>query len=921
MVRLRLGAAALLAAIVLSGILSLPAASGPHAVAAPVGPSPFVHPASGCGGPKIPTILRGTLGVEGTILPRPTVGNVTAEFLYAYETNDTTSLGSSLSCFSATYRAPTNASGGFVLNLTLPATSCSRTGCLSYAGPFGPYVFGVSGGAAPAYFLSGHRNGSVVALDWVAALASAQTSPYQFGTLSLGAWTLVRAEPFDGAGNPSTANLSYSWQIAGTGWATSGPSNGSTFNVVGGTAGTTGTVTLWVNGSYNHTAILLAPVHLYLTAVPTAVLTASVTPNPIDVGLPAAASVHATGAGGYAYSATLQPGGSGATQSTACATVPTSGGLVDITCSFGLHYPAAGTFQPTATVTNGFSAAKATFLSVVVSSSLGVAVGPNPNRAYAGTPVRVGISVEAATGTAPYGPACLLTGDGRFVCDESAGPNWTIAVSYASLGTYHATATVADLAGANRTVPLEVDIVAHPAIVALALNQSEVPRGASVRASATVSGGAFPLSYWWNSSSPDSTLASGEVASDQVPSVAFVTGFTAASEQLTLTVVDALGTVVANATTLAISRPITGLALVAPQANASTPAGIPVKVTVVGVDDVGSVVPGFRTAASVRIDPACGAPWVNGSSGPLIGSNGTFTLTAPTGSDPSLEFTVTATQVGACPVAVWSSAFPAPVSLAIPVAADGAHIHLVRPDVVRPGIQQNATLYTVLDRFGNADPQGFLIVEARFGSVLEEFDSAIRGGGGTAVVWVNYTSEGTSGGTLTVLNESNVAILGPLPIPALPGSSATVTPLAWVAILGAAVLGAAAVLVLRRRSGTSAAHVGANDDPDEPLRRLAEGRSHVLSRLSYDHDVDLDEVVRGFPGPMPDAAELAEWVGTLVTEGLVRASVGPDGRPMFRLSHEEERPVGPRVEVDAMALDAALARRDLDAAGDTEPRT
>ncbi|MGI0155283.1 MAG: hypothetical protein ACREDE_04020, partial [Thermoplasmata archaeon] len=57
-------------------------------------------------------------------------------------------------------------------------------------------------------------------------------------------------------------------------------------------------------------------------------------------------------------------------------------------------------------------------------------------------------------------------------------------------------------------------------------------------------------------------------------------------------------------------------------------------------------------------------------------------------------------------------------------------------------------------------------------------------------------------------------------------------------------------------------------------------------------------------------------VGTLVTEGLVRASVGADGRPRFRLGEGEEPRVGPRVEVDAMALDAALARRDLDAAED-----
>ncbi|MCI4362621.1 MAG: hypothetical protein L3J77_05475, partial [Thermoplasmata archaeon] len=78
-------------------------------------------------------------------------------------------------------------------------------------------------------------------------------------------------------------------------------------------------------------------------------------------------------------------------------------------------------------------------------------------------------------------------------------------------------------------------------------------------------------------------------------------------------------------------------------------------------------------------------------------------------------------------------------------------------------------------------------------------------------------------------------------------------------------------------------------------------------------------VADGFPGPAPDAAELAEWVGTLVTEGLVQPSVGPDGRPRFRLASPDRRPTGPRVEVDPVALDAALARRDLDAEEPADP--
>jgi hypothetical protein len=207
-----------------------------------------------------------------------------------------------------------------------------------------------------------------------------------------------------------------------------------------------------------------------------------------------------------------------------------------------------------------------------------------------------------------------------------------------------------------------------------------------------------------------------------------------------------------------------------------------------------------------------------------------------------------------------------------------------------------------------------VIVETAIGAIRSTVDSPIHDGAAGPTVWVNFSATEPGSGVVTVLSETNrsllmVRILGP---PAGPG----ISPGEELALVGAAlgaVLAAGAVAARRRRSAASAAPA-APDDPDEPFRRLAEGRSHVLSRLAPDRDTDLDGVAAGFPGPPPDAAELAEWIGTLVTEGLVRPSVGPDGRPRFRLAKPDDRPVGPRVEVDPLALDAALARRDLDAA-------
>jgi hypothetical protein len=277
---------------------------------------------------------------------------------------------------------------------------------------------------------------------------------------------------------------------------------------------------------------------------------------------------------------------------------------------------------------------------------------------------------------------------------------------------------------------------------------------------------------------------------------------------------------------------------------------------------------------------------------------------------------VTPTASGYCDVTVTSLGIFAPVLVRFPVSADPAHLHLVRPEVVRAGLRENSTLYSVLDRFSNPDPTGFLIVVSQFGTLRDEVYSPIRTQSGTAVVWVNFTSRGTQGGELTVLNESRVAIFGPLVIPPLPPGP-VLTSWEWGAVAAGSVLaGSVAIVLARRRARRLDGIPTSSDDPEDPLRRLAEGRSHVLSRLSPDQDADLEHLAGGFPGRPPDAAELAEWVGTLVTEGVVRATVGADGRPRFRRTTSDDRPQGPRVEVDAMALDAALARRDFDAAGD-----
>jgi hypothetical protein len=912
--RRRLWAAGLVA-IGIVVLLTIPASSGPISANSRTAalPTASVHAASSCTGAKVPAILSGVLQDEGTLVPRPVVTNVTIVATVDVETNETTKFGTSLTCTESTLRESTNGSGGFVLNFTLPGPSCGPTECLSYSGPYTPTGFRVSGGTAPGYFLKSARNGSTVTIDWVAALSAASTSPNEFGTVSVDAPTSIGAYAWDGAGDPASANVTYAWQLAGTGWVSTGAADAATFSVNGTSAGSAGTVTLWVNGSFNGTGIALAPVHLYLSAVSTELTGAEFNPTSLDVGVPADVTVSATGSEGYVYSASLTPGLDASDQTTACRTTSAPGGTVDIQCGFTIVYGIPGIVQPAVTVTNGYSPVTYNYPDVTVSSALAVSVGPDPAEGYAGVPVDVSISVVAHTGTGPYGPACLLTGDDRFLCDLSPGPSWTIPVSYRAVGSYAAVVTVADSAGTNRTVPIAMQIADQPSVPAVSLSSSSVGPSVPVTASAALAGGAFPLSYWWNTSDPHGTLYAGVVSSDAIPSVTFTPG-SPGPEAITLTVVDALGTVVSGAANLTVLRPVVGLAASAPQANGSTPAGSPVAIALTGVDSLGHPVLSFSTSVSVVVNGSCGESWLNRSGTPiLLGSSGNATLSAASWTGGSLALTLTASQAGLCAVAFSTPQFPVPVTVEFQVSANISDLRLVAPEYVHPGTADNATRYSVVDEFGNPDLSGYVIVQTTFGALRTTTDSTIQDVGGRPSVWVNYSATGTGPGTLTVLSERNVSLLA-LRIAGTP-ASVDASPLELdLGALVALVVGAVAVGWVarsRRRRSSDAARRESPEDPDELLRRLAEGRSHVLSRLAYDRDTDLDGAAAGFPGPPPDAAELAEWIGTLVTEGLVRPSVGPDGRPQFRLANPDGRPGALRVEVDPLALDAALARREL----------
>ncbi|MCI4317942.1 MAG: hypothetical protein L3J96_05330, partial [Thermoplasmata archaeon] len=89
---------------------------------------------------------------------------------------------------------------------------------------------------------------------------------------------------------------------------------------------------------------------------------------------------------------------------------------------------------------------------------------------------------------------------------------------------------------------------------------------------------------------------------------------------------------------------------------------------------------------------------------------------------------------------------------------------------------------------------------------------------------------------------------------------------------------------------------------------LAEGRSHVLLRAAGPTPETIDELGLGFDGPPPKRGELADWVMSLVSEWAMTLSIGSDGENRYlAVRRPESEP--PRIQVDAVLLEAALARR------------
>jgi hypothetical protein len=299
-----------------------------------------------------------------------------------------------------------------------------------------------------------------------------------------------------------------------------------------------------------------------------------------------------------------------------------------------------------------------------------------------------------------------------------------------------------------------------------------------------------------------------------------------------------------------------------------------------------------------------------------------FTLRTTDWQNGTLAFSITTTVAG-----TYTFTVIGPTSLSAPgnrivwsVTPDFNHLVLFGRSTIISTTSLNATRYNITDRFGNALSNGFLIVQTQIAGTVSNLSSPIEQGTGGSFVWVNYTVPHDTRGELLVINPANgLTLLGPLPIGSGPPRSTVVSNNAVTNlyfdgfILAIAAIGGFLVAQrfrARRRPGGA---ISSDLEDELAMKRLADGRAHLLALGRVRGSFDLAEATASWPENPPSSAELAEWTEALVSEGLLRAEAGPDGKSRFVLTpaaFEEDDDAPLPVEVDPELFEEALARRD-----------
>ena len=905
------------------GVLLVLAALGTSAggLASPVGGgSGSAAPGQGpCLNASSPTTFSGLLTVEGGPLPASAVSNVTLSYSYLeqvtvrYSPNGTLI---SMDCARESATAATNASGGFSFSIVLPSESCapvppSGEACTTYSGPYVPVNVTPAAPSPPGYGVAVARNGSVFALTWVAELARLSVTPAgAVATLSSAAPGRFVATPESANGTPSPLTPSFHWTLAGGGWTFVTDPVAGTATVEGAPGALEGNLTVQASASVGTTKLVTPVVRVHLEAVSTSIGNGTVNRTRVDAGGSLTVTVEAVGAAGYSYSASIDPGLGQASTRIACSTTPRSSSTASVRCATSVTYPSEGTGAMTVNVSNGYSSAVWSSPTLTVDPAPALEVSPSPLTGYAGAPISVVLAVAEGSGTPPYSAACFAPGDGPTLCSHSPGPSWTFRPTFAAAGNYSATAWTVDATGMNRSAAVAVHVLDPLELGALLLGSPNVSAGTAVALTSGVQGGDLPGRLWWNASDLSAPLRTGPVGADGPLSAVFVPP-SVGTVRLSLTLIDALGTVAVSSVTVSVAvGPAASVAVTRSAPAAPSVVGFPVPLAWEALNAVEQPVPTFAVPATLSVETSGGGPalsWVNGSA---IGSLSSFpegTFAVPSGAWVAgcLNLTVTPTVAGLLTVQLGGPEIPGgPLVVHLVAAPDPSRLRLFDPTVVVAGDRTNRTYWQVSDRFGNPVPGAYVIVQYLVGGSVSDRTVSVEATlTGATGVWVNYSIP-DPGGVVRVLDSSGDLLLGPLH--RLVGAAASAQIPALAILLAAASVGAVGALtwaVVPR--GLPAARL---PDEEEEARRLAEGRGAVLEivRAAGAATGRSIEVSWG-PEPPPD---LDEWVASLVADGTLLARALPDGTAEFSLA--PERTPDLRVTVDEVALERAVARREAE---------
>jgi hypothetical protein len=888
---------------------------------AAAGPSSFP-----CPGPRQPTNYSGALQLDGGPLGAASADGVAIAYSYFVQAEVVANAGGEpiLHCIAYDGTTTTGADGSFSFATSIPPTDCvSGPGgyCVYFTGPF-PLVTASPAQPAPAgYAVTTNRTRTVFDFTFVWELSSVTLAP------AGSQFVLPPNDPVTFAASAWSANGSaapfapqFGWTLDGVGWSFADPPHNGSAAVIAVAGASVATLTVDASAVVDGTVVSAPAVTATLVAVTTLPEGGELNRTTVDAGASVAARLTAVGAAGYAYAATIAPGLDLPAVAASCGTSPDEPGTVFVSCSTNLTYPDPGVAQPTANLTNAFSAATWFFPDVTVDPPPVLTVGPGGPTGYVGSPVPIDLSAAPGSGATPYAEACLAVPGSDPTCEPTPGPLWRFAPTFGRAGEFPAVAWAVDADATNRSVGFSIDVVPPLVVGPVELGSGNASVGEAVRLTATVAGGDLPARFWWNATGVPGPLLAGTTDSDGPTTVTFVPSAIGSTE-VSFVAVDALGTVAEADRIVAVGpSAVASVAPVTTPPPTALPVGTPIPVAWAAFDAAGATVRAFGAPVELELtgpQAAAASLWVNASgSGPLPGNAGDgFDVPASAWVEGVLNLSITLATAGSFGLTLVGSALPDAVPpLALVGVPDTRHVALYDPVVSGRSPRADSTFWLVRDRFGNPAPGAVLTVRCDWGGTSSA--SVLVSGlepNGTSGVWINYSAPGAAGGTVTVYDAAGSVLIGPVAIPAAPAGVAAVEPVALLGgVVGLGAAGAAMLSYRRRRSRSSSSPTGG----EEELRRLAEGRAAVVEIVRAAGPVDLRALEAAW-SPPPAPPDLADWVASLVTDGTLGAELGTDGTARFCVppGAAEE----PTVTFDSAALDEAVRRREAALRDDTDP--